>query len=244
LGTLLAVVAGYAALLAHPEILFRHRLVHEASVIHARAPVPSAVRVALDSAAGRLRRSALGQTSVARVFVTGTPGWYAFFTGPGRRAMAKNYELGNSIYLPMIEATALEVVHFDGRRGPLASILAHEAAHTELQRAVGGVRSLWRLPFWKKEGYPELVAYGDSIRLDDMIAALRAHGATITWPRSHPVPRRYFEAETVWRYLVHDRQMSVTQVVATTEPLPSILNEMTTAARPIDTPPGDQRPRN
>lgn len=231
---LLSVVGGYAVLLSRPEMLFRHRLEHPSFLVHSRTPLPESIVAALDSAAFRLAASPLAQRNVARVFVTGTPGWHAFFTGPGRHAMAKNYELGNSIYVPMLDAPTLEVVHFDGRRAPIASILAHEAAHTEFQRAVGGARALWRLPFWKKEGYSEFVAYGDSVRLGDMVTALRSTDATITWPRSNPVPRRYFEAEAAWRYLVEVRRMSVAQIVNTREPIPVILREMMSALPAAD----------
>jgi hypothetical protein len=215
---------------------------HAAFLVHSRSPLPVSMVASLDSAAFRLAASPLGQQHVARVFVTATPRWYAFFTGPGRRAMAKNYELGNSIFLPMLDTTTHEVVHFDGRRAPMASILAHEAAHTEFQRAAGGVRALWRLPFWKKEGYSEFVAYGDSVPFDDMLTALRTPVATIAWPRPNPVPRRYFEAEAVWRYLVDVRHMSVAEVINSSEPLAMFLREMTNAIPAPDSL-RDYRPR-
>jgi hypothetical protein len=116
--------------------------------------------------------------------------------------MAKNVELRNAIFLPAIDLDRGRVVQFDGRSSPIASIVAHEATHTDVQRTAGGMRALWRLSFWQKEGYAEVVGHGDSLSATDALALLRtARDGKVVRSPGDTVPRHYFEAELFWRYL-------------------------------------------
>jgi len=47
--------------------------------------------------------------------------------------MARNYEFHNSIFVPQLDLTSGNVVHFDGKTAPIALILAHEMTHTSVK---------------------------------------------------------------------------------------------------------------
>ena len=118
--------------------------------------------------------------------------------------MARNYELGNPIYLPALSSDAERVVHFDGREEATASILAHEATHTLVQHAIGLLAG-WRLPWWKKEGYAEHVGSG----------RLRAHRVKSAQSPfdSSPVPGAYDRARRFWQYLIEERGMTFREII-------------------------------
>ncbi len=212
---IVVVLLAYVAVLARPEMLFTYRRDRGGVSIYSRVPLDSRIDASLDSALDRLARGPLHEAAERhRLFIAGGPRLYAFFTGPGRRAMAKNFELGNSIFLPMVDLRTASVVHFDGRREPLAAIVAHETAHTELQRAVGGVFRLWRLPFWKKEGYSEYVFYDAPLELRRGYELLRSTTTgVIERQPGMRIPAQYLQAELFWRYLLEERHMTVKQVV-------------------------------
>jgi hypothetical protein len=138
--------------------------------------------------------------------VTGSSRWYAFFNGPYRSAIARNYEFNNSIFVPQLDLGSASVVHFDGRTAPIATILAHEMTHTLSQRRLGLIGS-WRTPSWKKEGYAEYV--GDP-RTEPLREDLRMLDSP---PSDFGVPRRYFEALILWRYLVEVCKMTFDQIM-------------------------------
>src|SRR5205085_11421379 len=100
---------------------------------------------------------------------------------------------------------------------------------TGLQRHVG-LRRLWQLPFWKKEGYSEMVAFDDSLTVDEIRRLLRTSGAAVSRQPGLTVPRPYWEAEAAWSYLVRARRQSIDNVLATTEPLQAILRQITDSA--------------
>jgi hypothetical protein len=156
----------------------------------------------------RLAKSELNDpTIVHRVFVVGSSSWYAFFNGPYRGAMARNYEFNNSIFVPQLDLSSKKVVHFDGRTAPITVILSHEMAHTLSQRRLGLIGS-WRTPSWKKEGYAEYI--GDP-RTEPLIEDLRMLERVAD---DGAVPKRYFEAAILWRYLADIRKMSFAQIMS------------------------------
>jgi hypothetical protein len=141
-GTVVVTIAAYGTLLAFPEPLFAHKYSYRNFVIYSRAPIDDRMRAELDVVSQRLARSELNDASIVhRVFVAGSPRWYAFFNGPYRGAMARNYEFNNSIFVPQLDLASGTVVHFDGRTAPIAAILAHEMTHTLSQKRLGLIRS-------------------------------------------------------------------------------------------------------
>lgn len=228
LAALLLVTVSYVLLLGHPELLFDKQIERGDFALYARQRIDTGIAQVLDTAQTRLIASPLYRSGRRRVFITGSSRWHAFFTGPGYRAMAKNFELGNSIYIPSLDSTATHIVHFDSRRALLAPVLVHEAAHTDLQRHVGLLR-LWRLPFWKREGYSEMVAYGDTMTVADVRRLLSSPGQIVQRLPDMPVPRWYYEAEAAWRFLVQYRGATIDQVLTTNEPLPVIVDQIRNA---------------
>src|SRR5260370_32629752 len=128
--------------------------------------------------------------------------------------MARNYEFNNSIFVPQLDLTAGNVVHFDGRTGPIAAILAHEMTHTLSQKRLGIIRS-WQTPSWKKEGYAEYIG---NPRTGPLVEDLRTLDGTVSnvipIGDGFSVPKRYFEAAILWRYLAEIRKMSFAEIMS------------------------------
>ncbi len=201
-------ILGYAALLAFPEPFFAHQYRYKNFVIYSRPPIDDRIRSELDVVSQRLARSELNDpTMMHRVFVAGSPSWYTFFNGPYRGAMARNYEFNNSIFVPQLDLTSRNVVHFDGRTAPIAAILAHEMTHTLSQKRLGIIRS-WRTPAWKKEGYAEYIGNPRREPLIEDLEILDSAGDGLE------VPKRYFEAAILWRYLADIRKMSFAEIMS------------------------------
>jgi hypothetical protein len=214
-GTVVIIIAAYGTLLAYPGRLFAHRYSYKNFVIYSRNPIDDRIRTNLDVVSQRLAKSELDDpTIIHRVFVAGSSGWYGFFNGPYRGAMARNYEFNNSIFVPQLDLTTGNVVHFDGRRAPIAAIFAHEMTHTLSQKRLGLIRS-WQTPSWKKEGYAEYIG---NPRTEPLIQDLRildrAASNTISIGDGVAVPKSYFEASILWRYLAEIRKMSFAEIMS------------------------------
>lgn len=214
-GTALIVIVAYGALLAFPEPLFAHQYAYRNFRIYSRAVLDDRLKAELDVVSQRLATSELNDPAIThRVFVAGSPTWYAFFNGPYRVAMARMYEFNNSVFVPQLDVASGKVVHFDGRTAPIAAILAHEMTHTLSQKKLGIVR-LWRLPFWKKEGYAEYVGNPRTVPLAQDLQMLDSVTCNaIPLGNGHEVPRRYFEAALLWRYLADVRKLSLAEIMS------------------------------
>ncbi len=218
--TVVVIVAGYGTLLAFPEPLFAHKYSYKNFVIYSRTPIDDRIRAELDVVSQRLATSELNDPAIVhRVFITGSSSWYAFFNGPYRGAMARNYEFHNSIFVPQLDLTSGNVVHFDGTAAPIASILAHEMTHTLSQRRLGIIRS-WRTPSWKKEGYAEYIG---NPRTGSLIEDLRILDNA---PDGLAVQKRYFEAALLWRYLADIRKMTFAEIMSDSVVRESVDEEM------------------
>ncbi len=105
--------------------------------------------------------------------------------------------------------------------------MAHEATHTDVQRVAGGMRALWRLSFWQKEGYAEVVGHGDSLSATGALALLRsARDGKVVRTAGDTVPRHYFEAELFWRYLMQIRGRSPAELLGRPIPPEAVAPEM------------------
>jgi len=201
-------ITAYGAVLAFPEPLFAHKYSYKNFVVYSRTPIDDRIRPELDVVSQRLARSELNDPNIVhRVFVAGSSFWYTFFNGPYRGAVARNYEFNNSIFVPQLDLSSEKVVHFDGRTAPIATILAHEMTHTLSQKRLGLIRS-WRTPSWKKEGYAEYVGDPRTEPLIEDLRMLERVGDDAT------VPKRYFEAAILWRYLADIRKMSFAEIMS------------------------------
>jgi hypothetical protein len=213
-------ITAYGTVLAFPEPLFAYKYSYKNFVIYSRNPLDDRIRTQLDVVSQRLATSELNDpTLVHRVFVAGSPSWYAFFNGPYRGAMARNYEFNNSIFVTQLDLATEKVVHFDGRTAPIATILAHEMTHTLSQRRLGIIRS-WRTPSWKKEGYAEYIGDPRTEPLVEDLRMLESAGD------DSAVPKRYFEAAILWRYLADVRKMSFAEIMSHSVVREGVVEEM------------------
>lgn len=214
LATLVALVLAYGTLLAFPEPLFTHRHQYREFTVQSRAPLDARLEPILDTVAVRLAASPWNAPVMRhRVFIAGTPGWYAFFNGPYRVAMGRRYELGGSIFVPTLDLEAGEVVHFDGRRAKATWVLAHEMTHGLIQRRLG-LFGTARLPRWKREGYPEFVATGHEVALADGVRLLDETPGSAIVVGAWVVPRSYFRAQMMVRYELEQAHASLAELFA------------------------------
>jgi hypothetical protein len=121
--------------------------------------------------------------------------------------------------VPQLDLTSGNIVHFDGKTAPIASILAHEMTHTLSQRRLGIIRS-WRTPSWKKEGYAEYIGNPRTVSLIEDLRTLDSAG------EGFAVPKRYFEAAILWRYLVDIRKMTFAEIMSNSVVRESVDAEM------------------
>src|SRR5258708_21577182 len=92
-GIVVLVVAAYGTVLAFPEPLFANKYPYKNFVIYGRSPLDDRLKAELGVVSQRLATSELNDFTIThRVFVAGSSSWYAFFNGPYRGAMARNYE--------------------------------------------------------------------------------------------------------------------------------------------------------
>ena len=161
-----ALTASYVVLLLFPEPVFAHSESHRGITFYSRTPLPSGLDAIAEDVVARLSISPLYRAEARhRVFITESPALYALFNGPYRRAMARNVEIGHAIFVPRLDVASGRLMHFDGRSTPAAAVLAHEIMHTFVTERVGLIAS-WRLPWWKREGYPEYIGSRGGTELD------------------------------------------------------------------------------
>jgi hypothetical protein len=161
-----ALTGSYVLLLRFPEPVFAHSEFHRGITFYSRSPLPSGLDAIAEDVVARLSVSPLYRVETRhRIFITESPALYALFNGPYRRAMARNVEIGHAIFVPRLDVASGRLVHFDGRSTPAAAVLAHEIMHTFVTERVGLIAS-WRLPWWKREGYPEYIGSRGGIELD------------------------------------------------------------------------------
>jgi len=186
--------AVYLLLLAHPEPMFPLSVTYGNFTFYSRTPLPPQVASIAAEAGKRLATSELGVPAVAqRVFVVEKPWLWTLLNGPFRGAIARNVELGNAILIPTLDIEHRAIRHFDGRTAGAVSVLTHESVHTLVQRRIGLLR-LWRLPWWKKEGYPEYIASQRCAQSE--------------------APARYQEAARKWKKLLETDHMTFDQVIS------------------------------
>jgi hypothetical protein len=156
--TLAGIVVIYGLILARPEPLFAHNLKDRNFIFYSNNPIDPRVSQSTNEVNAKLVRSEIFDPSIQfRVFIVGSEPLYAFLNGPYFDAIARNYEIGNAIFIPTLDMERERIVHFDGRNAGAANILAHEAVHILMARRLGMFR-VWTLPWWKREGYAEYIA--------------------------------------------------------------------------------------
>jgi hypothetical protein len=192
-GSALCLLTLYALLLAHPEPLFAASVTHGNLTFYSSHPLgPGTASIAAE-VAERLTAAELGPPVAQRVFVVERPWLWTLLNGPYRGAIARNVELGNAILLPTLDVEHRTIRHFDGRVAGAVGVLTHESVHTLVQRRIGLLR-LWRLPGWKKEGYPEYIASQRCARSE--------------------APATYRDAARIWKTLLETNHLTFDQIIA------------------------------
>ena len=200
LALLLGVAGAYLVVLVFPDPLFPVTTAHASVTVRAQGSLDTAaVGVIIDRVLERVSASELYDPAVRhRVVVVGNAPLWALLNGPYQRAIARNCDLGNAIFIPRLDAASQRIVHFDGRSTAAAGVIAHEIMHTFMERRVGP--RYWTLPWWKREGYAEYIGSAGCRELDS--------------------PKRYRQAALAWKHLLENRHLTFDQVIALQTPAP------------------------
>jgi hypothetical protein len=213
--TLAALVAGYVALVIHPQPLFAYSLQRGNVVLHARQPLPPEATPMLDDAVARVSRSPLydaGRTH--EVFLCDTPALYAFFSLWNHRSggVTHTWAGGNVFIRPtnvrhgrVIGASGVE----KGGARTLAYYVAHEVTHAMTADRVGP----WgwkRLAAFQVEGYADYVAFASPVDLVRGRADLEAE----TCDMNVSCSGHYDRYRLLVGYLLQQRGLSVDELLA------------------------------
>jgi hypothetical protein len=186
-------MAAYLLLLAHPEPLFSYSVTYSNFTVFSNSELSPQLAKIVSDIDSRLSTSELYDPAIPqRVFVIGKSWMWTFFNGPYRHAIARNFELGNSIFVPQLDVANHQIRHFDGRHAEAVHVLTHEAVHTLVQRRIGLIQ-LWRLSWWQKEGYPEYIASKAATETD--------------------TPAAYQEAALVWKGLIENDHLTFDEII-------------------------------
>lgn len=212
---LAALVAGYLALVIHPQPLFAHSLQRGNVVLYARQPLPAEATPILDDAVARIRRSPLyDATRTHHVFLCDTPATYALFTLWAHRSggVTDTWAFGNAFIRPtnighnrVIGASGVE----KGGDRTLAYYLAHELTHAITADHTGRLRYR-SLSAFQTEGYADYVAFAAPVDLAKGRADLIANTPDMDPRRSG----HYDRYRLLVGYLLQDRKMSVDELLA------------------------------
>ncbi|HVV53421.1 MAG TPA: hypothetical protein VHO06_27435 [Polyangia bacterium] len=212
---LAAALAGWTALVVHPQPLFAYTAREANVVLHARAPFPPETGPLLKEVLRRVSRSPLYDAGrVHHVFLCDTPALFGLLA-------LWDYKVGG-VTQTMLAGNVL-IRPFDigrgtvlGRSGEvktggrtLAYFLAHELTHAMTADRIGRWRYR-RLTAFQTEGYADRVAFARPLDLRAERAAL-ARGAPEMDPRRSGLYRRY---ELLVDYLFERRGFDAGRLLA------------------------------
>jgi hypothetical protein len=211
---LASVVAGYLALVLHPQPLFAYTLQRGNLVLHARQPLPPEATPMLDDALARVSRSPLYDAARTHdVFLCDTPAVYDLFTLWQHKSggVTQTWAWGNVFIRPadvrrgrVIGRSGVE----KGGERTLAYYVAHEVTHAMSADSVGRWR-LSRLAAFQREGYADYVALARPVDLPRGRADLLANTADMDPGRSG----HYDRYRLLVGYLLQRRGLSVDEVL-------------------------------
>ena len=213
--TLVAVVAGYVALVVHPQPLFAYTLQRGNLVLHARHPLPPEATPMLDDALARVSRSPLYVASrTHHVFLCDTSALFDLFTlWNYKSGGVTNTWLNGNVFIRPANVRRGRVI---GRSGvekggerTLAYYVAHEVTHAMSADRVGRWR-LSRLAAFQREGYADYVAFARPVDLRRGRADLEANTYDMDPSRSG----HYDRYRLLVGYLLQRRNLSVDEVLA------------------------------
>lgn len=212
---LTVIVAGYLALIIHPQPLFAYTLQRGNLVLHARQPLPPEATPMLEDALGRVARSPLHDAArTHHVFLCETSGLYDLFTLWAYKSggVAQTWFVGNVFIRP----ANLQRGRVIGRSGvekggdrTLAYYLAHEVTHAMTADRVGRWR-FSRLAAFQREGYADYVAFARPVDLARGRADLLSGTDDMDPKRSG----HYDRYRLLVGYLLQQRHLSVDELLA------------------------------
>ena len=230
-GLMLAgVVAGYLALVIHPQPLFAHSLQRGNIVLYASQPLPPEATPMLDDALRRIRTSPLYDAErTHHVFVCDTPQLYDFFALWDYRSggVTHTWASGNAFIRPsnlvrgrVIGRSGVE----KGGERTLSYYVAHEVTHAMTADHTGRLR-FRSLAAFQREGYADYVAFARPVDLARGRADLLANTADMDPQRSG----HYDRYRLLVGYLLQSQGLSVKGLLARRLDGPSIESELQAA---------------
>ena len=212
---LASVVAGYLALVIHPQPLFAYTLQRGNLVVHARQPIPAEVTPMLDDALARVSRSPLYVASrTHHVFLCDTSALFDLFTlWNYKSGGVTNTWLDGNVFIRPANLRRGRVI---GRSGAekggertLAYFFAHEVTHAMSADRLGRWHYA-RLAAFQREGYADYVAFARPVDLPRGRADLEANTYDMDPSRSG----HYDRYRLLVGYLLQRRQLSVDELLA------------------------------
>jgi len=211
------VIAGWFALVIHPQPLFAYSAQQGNVVLHARAPFPPQTGPLLDDVLARVSRSPLYDAErTHHVFLCDTPALFALFTLWDRKVGGKaKVGLGGNVFLRPFSIERGRLIGPSGDDKPgertLAYFIAHEVTHLMTADRVGRWR-YHRLAAFQQEGYADYVAFARPAPFDFAAGrAALARDAPEMDVRRSGLYRRY---ELMVAWLLQRRGMTVDELLA------------------------------
>ena len=178
-------IAGYGALLVHPQPLFAFSVRDAAIVLHARERLPLEVHGVLADARRRVETSPFYDPHATYdAFLCDDVRTFTAFTlwNHGAGAVSQ-WDLTGNIFLRPSHVERNRLVGRSGRETPgertLSYFIAHEVTHTMLARRIGRLRYA-RLQRWQVEGYADYVAKAGAFDFGKTLVAFRAGARELT----------------------------------------------------------------
>jgi hypothetical protein len=200
----------YMSLHLFPQTLFAHSVTANDITIYSRSPLPPEATLCAARAADLVKKSELAVPDRhERVFVCNAPWLFRLFSPRSPSAFAVSVPVTDNVFVAAVEFPA-DVVTRSGpgfNRRSFSSVVAHEITHGLIRHRLGLLRGI-RLPEWVAEGYCDYVAKESSFP-EAFGLQLFAAG------QSHPsMSYRYFAYRQMVRYLVEQKHLTFSEMVA------------------------------
>ena len=197
--------AAYFLTIAFPQYLFAYETSQGNVHVYSQQPLDENIGRVLDSAQARLVRSEIyNGDKERRVFLTGSHGFYTFFSNKAYRSFANSVPLFNNILVNRSDVAA-DRVYLDRpirNNRSLSGVIAHEITHLLIRERYGVARSVLSIPTWKNEGYCEYIAVDTTITFEDGVKLWRED------PQDDS-KYAYFKYHQMVKYLLDDEKISV-----------------------------------
>lgn len=221
----LTLAATYVLLLVFPQPLFAHQLEHEGIVLHARRPIPYAMRQTLERVQARLERSPLyDRSQTFHVFIC-EPQWaFTLFARNNYRVggIAHGY-IGRHVFIRESDMDNDRLIGPSGKPvaadRPLSYFIAHELTHILEARHLG-ILGFARLPRWVNDGYADYVAR--DIDLGEALNGLKSNARELDPAKSG----LYLRYQLMVSFVLNVRGTSLTQLLGMQDDGAAILRDL------------------